>query len=53
MDNPPKLWAMLLCSIGRHDPNRGKRYYEEGTEYAPCRHCGRPLRHRGYRDWRA
>lgn len=52
MDLSPKLWSVLLCSIGRHDPNRGKRYYDAGTEYAPCRNCGRPLRHWGHRDWR-
>jgi hypothetical protein len=52
MDHSPKIWSALLCSIGRHEPNRAKRFYDAGTEYAPCKNCGRPLRHWGHRDWR-
>lgn len=52
MRKSTSLLHLLLCGMGRHKPDRKQRYLETGSEFAPCRHCNRPLRHWGPHDWR-
>lgn len=43
----------IRCVLGSHKPDRKLVTYEAMNEYAPCRYCGRTLRHTGPGLWRA